>query len=102
MRCRAVQALGFPAISVLAILNALDDWSHRRGRGAMPDEHERRSPSPGGRVVNWFTSFGYFDAATNDAVLAGFAHALLPEGRLALELLNPGAALPAGWRTVRS
>jgi SAM-dependent methyltransferase len=41
-------------------------------------------------VVNWFTSFGYFDAATNDSVLAGFARALLPGGRLALELHNPG------------
>jgi len=40
-------------------------------------------------VVNWFTSFGYFDAATNDAVLAGFARALRPGGRLAIELLNP-------------
>jgi SAM-dependent methyltransferase len=40
-------------------------------------------------VVNWFTSFGYFDAATNDSVLAGFARALVPGGRLALELHNP-------------
>ena len=41
-------------------------------------------------VVNWFTSFGYFDPPTNDAVLAGFARALCPGGRLLLELHNPG------------
>lgn len=40
-------------------------------------------------AVNWFTSFGYFDSATNDAVLAGFARALRPGGRLLLEMLNP-------------
>jgi SAM-dependent methyltransferase len=40
-------------------------------------------------VVNWFTSFGYFDSATNDAVLAGFARALRPGGQLVLELHNP-------------
>jgi SAM-dependent methyltransferase len=40
-------------------------------------------------VVNWFTSFGYFDRATNDAVLAAFARALRPGGRLLLELHNP-------------
>lgn len=41
-------------------------------------------------LVNWFTSFGYFDRETNDAVLAGFAKALRPGGRLLLELSNPG------------
>jgi SAM-dependent methyltransferase len=41
-------------------------------------------------VVNWFTSFGYFDSATNDAVLAAFARALKPGGQLLLELHNPG------------
>jgi SAM-dependent methyltransferase len=40
-------------------------------------------------LLNWFTSFGYFDSATNDAVLAGFARALRPGGRLLLELHNP-------------
>jgi SAM-dependent methyltransferase len=40
-------------------------------------------------VVNWFTSFGYFDPATNDAVLAGFARALRPGGRLLIEMFNP-------------
>jgi SAM-dependent methyltransferase len=40
-------------------------------------------------VVNWFTSFGYFDPATNDSMLAAFARALRPGGRLLLELHNP-------------
>jgi SAM-dependent methyltransferase len=40
-------------------------------------------------VVNWFTSFGYFDPATNDAVLAAFARALRPGGRLLLDVYNP-------------
>ncbi|MFZ0042726.1 MAG: class I SAM-dependent methyltransferase [Solirubrobacteraceae bacterium] len=40
-------------------------------------------------VVNWFTSFGYFDRAANDRVLDRFARALRPGGRLLLELLNP-------------
>ena len=41
-------------------------------------------------VLNWFTSFGYFDRATNDAVLRAFARALRPGGQLLLELHNPG------------
>jgi SAM-dependent methyltransferase len=46
-------------------------------------------------VVNWFTSFGYFDAGTNDAVLRGFARALRPGGRLLLEVHN-------AWRLRRA
>ena len=45
-------------------------------------------------VVNWFTSFGYFDPDTNDDVLARFARALRPGGRLLIELHNP-------WRLQR-
>jgi SAM-dependent methyltransferase len=40
-------------------------------------------------VVNWYTSFGYFDPDTNDAVLASFARALKRGGGLVLELHNP-------------
>jgi SAM-dependent methyltransferase len=39
-------------------------------------------------IVNWFTSFGYFEPAENDAVLRSFARALRPEGKLLIELLN--------------
>ena len=39
-------------------------------------------------AVNWFTSFGYWDDETCRAVLAGFARALRPGGRLLLEHLN--------------
>jgi SAM-dependent methyltransferase/RimJ/RimL family protein N-acetyltransferase len=45
-------------------------------------------------VVNWFTSFGYFDPQTNDDVLARFARALRTGGRLLIELHNP-------WRLQR-
>ncbi len=38
------------------------------------------------RVVNWFTSFGYFDDAGNRQVLTQVARALRPGGRFALEL----------------
>jgi SAM-dependent methyltransferase len=41
-------------------------------------------------IVNWFTSFGYFDRETNDAVLRAFAAALRPNGQLLLEVHNPG------------
>jgi SAM-dependent methyltransferase len=41
-------------------------------------------------VVNWFSSFGYFDRETNDAVLRAFARALRPGGQLLLEVHNPG------------
>lgn len=53
-------------------------------------------------VVNWFTSFGYFDDDTNRAVLAGFRRALKPGGKLLLETINRErviklqAALPPG------
>lgn len=40
-------------------------------------------------VVNWFTSFGYFDASANRALLRAFRRALRPRGRLVLDLRNP-------------
>jgi SAM-dependent methyltransferase len=40
-------------------------------------------------ALNWFTAFGYFDRAGNDAQLAGLARALRPGGRLVIELHNP-------------
>ena len=40
------------------------------------------------RIVNWSTAFGYFDDATNRAVLDGMAAALRPGGRLAMDLDN--------------
>ena len=51
------------------------------------------------RVVNWFTSFGYFNDAGNRRVLAQVAQALRPSGRFALEVQHRdwivGALLPA-------
>ena len=40
-------------------------------------------------VVNWFTSFGYFEDETNREVLRQFHGALRPGGRLVLETQNP-------------
>jgi SAM-dependent methyltransferase len=40
------------------------------------------------RVTNWSTAFGYFDDATNRAVLEGIVRALRPGGRLAMDLDN--------------
>jgi SAM-dependent methyltransferase len=44
-------------------------------------------------VVNWFTSFGYFDDAGNADLLARFHRALRPGGRLLLELHNRDAVV---------
>lgn len=45
------------------------------------------------RVINWSTAFGYFDDATNRAVLRGIVGALRPGGRLAMDLDNLTAFL---------
>ena len=50
----------------------------------------RRLPWAGrfDRVINWFTSFGYFPDPDNRRVVAECARALRPGGRLALELMH--------------
>ena len=40
-------------------------------------------------VINWFTSFGYFDSKTNAEVLGAFHRALRPGGRLILDQISP-------------
>ena len=40
-------------------------------------------------VVNWFTSFGYFDDATDRAILAGWRRALKAGGKLIIDHQNP-------------
>jgi SAM-dependent methyltransferase len=45
------------------------------------------------RVINWSTAFGYFDDATNRAVLDGMVRTLRPGGRLAMDLDNLTAFL---------
>ena len=45
------------------------------------------------RVLNWSTAFGYFDDATNRAVLDGIVRVLRPGGRLAMDLDNLTAFL---------
>ena len=44
-------------------------------------------------VVNWFTSFGYFDEEENLAVLASMYRSLRPEGRLLLDTLSREAVV---------
>ncbi|MFL6052129.1 MAG: SAM-dependent methyltransferase [Actinoallomurus sp.] len=55
----------------------------------------RRLPWTGrfDRVINWSTAFGYFDDATNRAVLEQIVQALRPGGRLAMDLDNLTAFL---------
>lgn len=52
------------------------------------------------RVVNWFTSFGYFDDEGNRRVLDEVARALRPGGLLAIELSNYVALLRGYQSTV--
>jgi SAM-dependent methyltransferase len=40
-------------------------------------------------VLNWFSSFGYYDSETNRRVLRAFRKALRPGGKLILEQRNP-------------
>lgn len=45
------------------------------------------------RLVNWTTAYGYFDDATNRAVLTEMARVLRPGGRLAMDLDNVASFL---------
>lgn len=72
-----------------------DPYFMRRARESAPDldyrEADMRSLDFEGEfdaVVNWFTSFGYFDDETDRAVLRSFRRALKPGGRLLLEHQN--------------
>jgi SAM-dependent methyltransferase len=76
----------------------------RADAGAMAVEVEyvagdmRQLPAWTGRfdrLVNWTTAFGYFDDATNRAVLAEMARVLRPGGRLAMDLDNLTSYLAA-------
>jgi SAM-dependent methyltransferase len=53
---------------------------------------DMREPPFEGRfdaLVNWFSSFGYFDDETNRRVLEGFARALRPGGVLLIGCARP-------------
>lgn len=53
-------------------------------------------------AVSFFTSFGYFDDAGNDAVLQGVARALAPGGRFLIDVINRdflvARASPRNWQ----
>lgn len=94
---RALEALGYevvgvdndPAVAppVLGDLRRLDEL-----------------PANFDGVLNLWQSFGYFDAAENERVLASFARRLRPGGRLVLELQNRAFFEPRSptERTLRS
>lgn len=44
-------------------------------------------------VINWFTSFGYFDDAGNQRTLENFRRALRPGGKLLIEQHNRDAVV---------
>lgn len=70
-------------------LLALDGARYPDVRLERRDMRELAYRSEFDAVVNWFTSFGYFDSATNDALLASLARALRRGGRLLLDIHNP-------------
>lgn len=59
------------------------DVEYRRG-----DMRELDAEGAFDVLVNWFSSFGYFDDATDRDVLSRFRRALRPGGRLVLDLAN--------------
>lgn len=72
-----------------AFLDLAGDAARERGVEIELVEGDMRSLPWEGRfdgLVNWFTSFGYFDDATNREVLRGFARALKPGGRAVLDV----------------
>jgi SAM-dependent methyltransferase len=54
----------------------------------LGDMRELVPDGPFDAVVNWFTSFGYFDDATNRAMLSSWGRALRPGGKLMIDHLN--------------
>ena len=67
------------------------DLAKRDGAGVdyrLGDMRELTPDGPFDAVVNWFTSFGYFDDATNRGLLAAWRRALGPGGKLVMDLQN--------------
>ncbi len=67
------------------------DLSHQRSWASQDRSPARTYTGGDGRfdsVVNWFTSFGYFDDDTDRRLLQGFRRALREGGRLVMDILN--------------
>lgn len=54
----------------------------------LADMRELTPDGPFDAVINWFTSFGYFDDATSRAMLASWRRALKPGGKLVIDHQN--------------
>jgi SAM-dependent methyltransferase len=70
----------------------------------LADMREIPPDGPFDAVVNWFTSYGYFDDATSRAMLASWRRALKPGGRLVIDHQNRqrllGVMAASGWPPV--
>ena len=67
------------------------DVARRAGRPVdyqLLDMREFTPDGPFDAVVNWFTSFGYFDDDTNRTLLASWRRALGPGGKLVIDHQN--------------
>ena len=82
--------LGCPVVG-LDRSPAFLEVARRDGAGVdyrLGDMREDTPAGPFDAVVNWFTSFGYFDEATDRAILAGWRRALRAGGRLLVDVQN--------------
>lgn len=78
---RALSALGYEVVGVdndPAVSPAI--LADLRELGSLPARFDA--------VINMWASFGYFDTATNERILASLAGRLRPGGRLVLDLYN--------------
>ena len=91
---RGLAALGYAVTGVELDERVVAEARRRRSRGAI-DYHEgdmrdlSALPRDFDGVICMWASFGYFDSATNDAVLRGMGDRLRRGGRLVLDVYNP-------------
>jgi SAM-dependent methyltransferase len=83
-------ALGCDVVGVDNSSSSLDVARGAAGRVdyRQADMRDFTPPPEFDAIVNWFTSFGYFDAETDRAILVRWRSALKPGGRLLIDHLN--------------